>query len=70
MTLLDQFQLDSRQVDEILPMMMDLGATLDTYPNLPADYEGRAMIEKWVQKMKAMNAADSITEEESRELSH
>ena len=65
---MDMLALNITSVDEILPPLRDVHQALQNYPQLPSDYQGLATVSKWLEKMNAMRASDSLSEEEARQL--
>lgn len=67
-TLMDKLRLNMKAVDEIQPDLRELLETMNRLSSLPADYEGREKIEKWLTKMQGMSAADELDESQVRQL--
>ena len=43
---------------------------LTVYPNLPPEYRGLQLMQKWVSLMDSKKATDALSEEEVRELKY
>ena len=41
---------------------------LKNYPQLPAEYEGLAHVDRWMQKLSTMKASDNLTDDDARQL--
>ena len=65
---MDMLSLNITSVDEILPPLRDVHQALLNYPQLPSDYTGLANVGKWVEKLGAMKASESLDEDEARQL--
>ena len=65
---MDVLQMGLLDVDNIAPALRDAYKNLCDYPNLPARYTHKAVIERHVMNMDSKKASDQITEEESRQL--
>ena len=48
--------------------MRDIQGALNTYPNLPANYQGKALIDKWVNSLSGKHATDELSESDVRQL--
>ena len=64
----DILSINIDSVDEIAPAIRDIQQALSQYPNLPAQYEGLALMEKWCGILNQKKASDSLSEEEIRQL--
>ena len=60
--------LEIKSVDEVLPVISDVHRALIDYPKLPSGYQGLNVVSNWVNKMKAMKASDSLSDEDARQL--
>lgn len=67
-TAMDALKLDQRAVDEVHPLISELMSSVTRVPNVPADYEGIGKMDFWLKKLNAMRAADTISEEDARQL--
>ena len=54
MTILDQFELDFKSVDEVTPSLKELVGELSNFPNLSPSDELIVRLNKWLDKMKNM----------------
>ena len=55
-------------MDEILPPLREVQQALQAYPNLPSDYQGLNTVTEWVNKLSALKATDSMSEDDARQL--
>ena len=67
-TIMDKLQLDVKAMDEIQPDMIDLMESMQRLSTLPADYEGKAKVQKWLDTLKGMNVSDELSESQVRQL--
>lgn len=66
-TLLDAVKLNLNAVDELLPVVRDLQASIVGIPNLPP-LSGVDRIAGWLVTLNGMRASDHINEDQSRQL--
>eukprot|EP00435_Cladocopium_sp_Y103_P045639 s80_g13.t1 len=66
-TLLDAVKLNLKAVDELLPLVRDLQASIVQIPNLPP-LSGVDRITTWLVTLNSMKASDHISEDQSRQL--
>ena len=67
---IDVLTLGITSVDEIAPPIRDVHQALLNYPQLPASYQGLALVEKWVNILNSKNATDDLREDEVRQLKY
>ncbi|RUP28573.1 hypothetical protein BC936DRAFT_138715 [Jimgerdemannia flammicorona] len=67
-TLMDNLKLNFKAVDQLHPVLVDLIQSLNNVTSLPAEFEGRAKVRKWLIDLNQMKASDEITEEQSRQM--
>ncbi|CAG8514595.1 1367_t:CDS:2 [Paraglomus brasilianum] len=68
-TLMDTLKLNMKAVDELHPILSDLMQSLNNVSSLPADFEGKAKVRKWLITLNSMKASDEINAEQVRQLS-
>mmetsp|Transcript_35393 Transcript_35393/g.84838 ORF Transcript_35393/g.84838 Transcript_35393/m.84838 type:complete len:263 (+) Transcript_35393:38-826(+) len=66
-TLVDAVKLNMNAVDELLPLVRDLQASIVGIPNLPP-LAGIERIAGWLVTLNGMRASDRLTEEQTRQL--
>ncbi len=67
---IDVLTLGITSVDEIAPPVRDVHQALLNYPQLPAGYQGLALVEKWVAALNSKSATDELSEDEVRQLKY
>ena len=67
-TAMDAVKLDQRAVDELQPLISDLMNALVQLPDTPNDFGPNHRVNKWLVKLNAMRAADTIDEDDGRQL--
>lgn len=67
-TIMDRLRLDIRAMDELHPDVKDLFETISRMSSLPASFEGRAKVRKWLDEMSDMQASDEISEDQARQM--
>lgn len=65
---MDKLRLEIRSMDDLYPDVKDLAENLSRLSLLPADYEGRNKVEKWLTILNAMEASDELTETQARQM--
>ncbi len=68
-TLVDSLKLDLVHVDDILPLLRELSASLAGIPSLPANFDSKEIAQKWLSKLNGMRAADRLTPDDTRQMS-
>ena len=53
-------------VDQVAPYIRDIQTALGTYPNMPVNFTGGALIKKWVDFFHGKLATDDLNENELR----
>ncbi len=67
-TVMDRLRLEIRAMDELYPDIKDLYETISRMSSLPSNFEGRQKVQKWLEVLKAMQASDEITTDQSRQM--
>ncbi len=60
--------LNLNSCDQVFPAIKDIKMALGNYPNLPSNYTGTAIIDKWANVFEGKKASDELEEEEIRQL--
>ena len=55
-------------MDDVDPPIRELHQALLNYPGLPAEYTGLKTVQKWVTTLSQKGAADTLSQEELRQL--
>ncbi|CAF0905249.1 unnamed protein product, partial [Brachionus calyciflorus] len=67
-TLMDKLRLGIKANDEIQPDLRELIDVMNRISSLPADFEGKAKLQKWYNQLQTMSATDEIDETQSRNI--
>ncbi|XP_033124300.1 vacuolar protein sorting-associated protein 28 homolog [Anneissia japonica] len=67
-TVMDKLRLDMKAVDEIEPELRELNDTMNRMSSLPADYDGKEKVAKWLKTMGSMRASDELDSEQIRQI--
>ena len=67
-TIMDKLRLDVKANDEIQPDMVDLLESMQRLSSLPADFEGKIKVQKWLDTLKGMEVSDELDESQVRTL--
>jgi len=67
-TALDAIRLRLLAKDQLFPVIKDLASALQQQSNLPADHESKVKVMEWLAKLAAMNASDTLSETQEREI--
>lgn len=67
-TAMDKLRLEIRSMDELYTELKDLSDLLNRLSLLPSDFEGKEKIAKWLKTLSEMEASDSITEVQARQM--
>lgn len=67
-TAMDALELKSREIDEVQPLISDLLHSLKKVQGLPPDFACLEKLEAWLANLNSMRAADSISDEQARQL--
>ena len=59
----DTIALGQTCVDDITGPTRDIVTALNDFPGLPANFQGKAKMSKWVDTLNGMNAIDTISED-------
>jgi ESCRT-I complex subunit VPS28 len=65
---MDKLRLNIFAVDEIHPDLNELLATLNRMSTLPADFQGKELVKKWLGKLESMRASEELTEDDGRQM--
>ena len=64
----DKLRLDILSMDELYIDLKDLHDSLNRLSILPADFEGKEKIGKWLKTLNEMEASDDITKAQARQM--
>uniref|UniRef100_A0A158P8P6 Vacuolar protein sorting-associated protein 28 homolog n=1 Tax=Angiostrongylus cantonensis TaxID=6313 RepID=A0A158P8P6_ANGCA len=67
-TFFDQLKLNVRAVDELYPNLNELYTSINAMSSLPEDFDGRAKVKAWHDRLSTMSASEEITDEEARQM--
>ena len=67
-TIMDRLRLEIKAMDELHPDVKDLYEIMSRMSALPADFEGRAKVRKWLDNLNAMSASDELSEDQVRQM--
>ena len=67
-TVMDRLRLEIRAMDELHPDVKELHETMVRMSSLPAAFEGRLKVKKWLENLNAMSAADELSEDQVRQM--
>lgn len=67
-TIMDRLRLEIRAMDELHPDVKDLFETMSRMASLPASFEGRMKVRKWLDEMANMQASDELSEDQARQM--
>lgn len=67
-TAMDKLRLEIRSMDELYTELKDLSDSLNRLSVLPADFEGKQKVGKWLTTLSEMEASDDITEAQARQM--
>jgi ESCRT-I complex subunit VPS28 len=67
-TIMDKLRLEIRSMDELYTDLKDLADGLGRLSLLPADFEGKARVAKWLAVLGEMSASDELTETQARQM--
>lgn len=67
-TIIDKLRLEIKSMDELHPDLRELSETMNRLSLIPADFEGRAKMNQWLQTMSSMAASDELNESQVRQL--
>ena len=65
---IDCLAMNYTSVDQIAPYIRDILVALETYPNLPSNFQGIVIIKKWIDMFHSKQASDELSESELRQL--
>ena len=69
-TLHDAVTLDESGITVLTlqPMLAELMSLLQKHANLPADHPSKGFLNPWLQRLRAMEATDTLSEEDNANL--
>lgn len=67
-TVMDRLRLEIRAMDELHPDIKELNETMSRMSSLPADFEGKVKVRKWLDVLNAMQASDELSEDQVRQM--
>uniref|UniRef100_A0A0K8RFZ9 Vacuolar protein sorting-associated protein 28 homolog n=1 Tax=Ixodes ricinus TaxID=34613 RepID=A0A0K8RFZ9_IXORI len=67
-TIIDKLRLEIKSMDELQPDLRELSETMNRLSLIPADFEGKAKVDEWLQTMSSMAASDELNESQVRQL--
>lgn len=67
-TVMDRLRLDIRAMDELHPDVKELHETMCRMSSLPAGFEGRMKVKKWLDELHQMQASDELSDDQSRQM--
>ncbi|XP_022646805.1 vacuolar protein sorting-associated protein 28 homolog isoform X2 [Varroa destructor] len=67
-TTIDKLRLNISSMDELQPDLKELQETMSRLSILPADFEGKAIVAKWLETMATMAASDELSEQQVRQM--
>lgn len=66
----DMLEMNMASTEYIMPAVRDCFMSMQRYPSLPASFEGMKTLENWYKKVSTMKVADTLTEEEIKQLKY
>ncbi|KAH7975341.1 hypothetical protein HPB52_000602 [Rhipicephalus sanguineus] len=67
-TIIDKLRLEIKSMDELQPDLRELSETMSRLSLIPANFEGKAKVDEWLQTMSSMAASDELNESQVRQL--
>ncbi|XP_050400857.1 vacuolar protein sorting-associated protein 28 homolog [Patella vulgata] len=67
-TVMDKLRLEIKAMDEIHPDIRDLDETMSRLSILPANFEGRETVKKWLDTLSSMTASDELDNNQVRQM--
>lgn len=67
-TIMDKLRLEIRAMDEIQPDLRELMETMNRMSILPAEFEGRAKVQKWLDTLGSMQASEELDDGQVRQM--
>lgn len=67
-TLSDAVQLELKNVDQLMPLLLELKMNLGKIGGLPPDFAAKVKAQFWMEKLHALRADEEISEEDRRAL--
>lgn len=68
-TLVDCLKLDLVHVDDILPLLRELSTSLAGIPSLPANFESKETVNRWLSQLTQMKASAKLSQDDTRQMS-
>ena len=65
---MDTLKLNMAAKDQIAPCLSDLSVSLYKVPQLPAEFDGKLCVRRWMERLEKMRASDELSEHEVRQL--
>lgn len=70
LTALDLVQLQMTAVDQVYPQLLQVAESLDRVASVPATFDGKATLAKWLTNLKTLPATYQLNEDEVRQLTY
>lgn len=70
LTALDSLQLQMTAVDQVYPQLLQVAESLDRVASVPATFDGKATLAKWLTNLKTLPATYQLNEDEVRQLTY
>ena len=67
-TIMDRLRLEIRAMDELHPDVKELYEIMSRMSSLPAGFEGRIKVKKWLDELHQMQASDELSDEQARQM--
>ena len=67
-TLSDAVQLEMKNMDQLMPLLLELKMNLGKITGLPPDFAAKVKAQFWMEKLHALRADEEISEEDRRAL--
>lgn len=67
-TIMDKLRLEIRAMDEIQPDLRELMETMNRMSILPAHFEGRSKVQKWLDTLGSMQASEELDDGQVRQM--
>ena len=67
-TIMDRLRLEIKAMDELHPDVKELFEIMSRMSSLPAHFEGRVKVRKWLDNLNAMSASDELSEDQVRQM--
>lgn len=70
LTALDSVHLQMTAVDQVYPQLLQVAESLDRVTSVPATFDGKATLAKWLTKLKTLPATYQLNEDEVRQVTY